>query len=363
MSPGRPRNHGCRISDQWTLDGMRTVILENALLRVTVLVDRGSDIVEFRYKPHDLDFLYFAPGGMRNPLRYTLPAATSSPYLDFFSGGWNEILPNGGPGVTFKGAELGQHGEISLIPWEYAIVEDTPQRVAVRLWVRAIRTPFFLQKTLMLEPDSATLHISETLTNEGGERIPFMWGHHIAFGRPFLESGAVIDAPARQFLVHDNIPGFLPRRFRPSSENSWPTAVTPDGARADASRVPAYGVHRAQEMAYLAGLADGWYAITSQEQQVGFGIRFDPDVFRYIWYWQQLGDVAEGFPWWGRTHTAALEPWTSYPTNGLLEAIENGTARWLDPGEALETSLTAVAYAGIRRVAGIDSNGRVEPAA
>ena len=69
MSLGQPRNHGCRISDAWTFQGMRTLILENELLRVTVLVDKGSDIVEFRYKPFDLDFLFLSPGGIRNPNR------------------------------------------------------------------------------------------------------------------------------------------------------------------------------------------------------------------------------------------------------------------------------------------------------
>jgi galactose mutarotase-like enzyme len=341
---------------------MRAVILENELLRITVLVDRGSDIVEFRYKPLDLDFLYFAPGGIRNPVRQTPPAASSSPYLDYFSGGWNEILPNGGPTVNFKGAELGQHGEISLIPWEYAIVADSPERVAVRLWVRPIRTPFFVYKTLTLESGRAVLYIEESVTNEGGERLPLMWGHHIAFGRPFLEEGAIIDAPARRFLVHDEIPGFRPRRFRPGLTSDWPLAMTPDGGTDDAGRIPAYGEVQAQEMAYLAELTDGWYAVTNQQRQVGFGIRFDPAVFRYVWYWQQLGDVAGGFPWWQRTHTAALEPWSSYPTNGLLEAMDNGTALWLDPGESRSARLAAVAYAGIDRVAGIDPDGTVRPA-
>ena len=26
MSLGRPRNHGCRISDEWTFNGLRTLI-------------------------------------------------------------------------------------------------------------------------------------------------------------------------------------------------------------------------------------------------------------------------------------------------------------------------------------------------
>lgn len=95
-----------------------------------------------------------------------MPSAPSTgPFIDYYSGGWNEILPNGGPHVTYQGAELGQHGEISLIPWEYALLEDSPERVAVRLWVRPIRTPFFLEKTLSLEPRRAVLMIEERLTN------------------------------------------------------------------------------------------------------------------------------------------------------------------------------------------------------
>ncbi len=55
----------CRISDEWTYKGLRTVILENDLLRVVILVDRGSDIIEFRYKPYDVDFLLRRPRGIR----------------------------------------------------------------------------------------------------------------------------------------------------------------------------------------------------------------------------------------------------------------------------------------------------------
>jgi hypothetical protein len=67
MSYGKPRNHGCRISDAWTYEGMRTIILQNELLRVVILADKGSDIVVFRYKPRDLDFLLAMPGSIRNP--------------------------------------------------------------------------------------------------------------------------------------------------------------------------------------------------------------------------------------------------------------------------------------------------------
>lgn len=360
MSFGRPRNHGCRISDDWTFKGMRTLILENELLRITVLVDRGSDIIEFRYKPVDLDFLYFAPGGVRNPERETPSTYTNSPYLDYFSGGWNEILPSGGPSAIYKGAALGQHAEISLLPWDYSITEDSSEQVSVKLWVRPIRVPFYIEKTLTVESGKPVLKISERVVNEAGEPLHFMWGHHIAFGRPFLEEGVVIDAPARRFLVHSEIPNFGPRRFQPDAEAIWPMVPTPNGNLDDASFTPAFGKLKAQELAYLTDLQEGWYAITNQTRKIGFGIAFDPTVFRYIWYWQQMGNIADGFPWWSRTHTAALEPWTSYPSNGLEEAISNGTALSLAPGENIATSLTAVAYAGLERVQAMQSDGQVK---
>ncbi len=359
MSFGKPRNHGCRISDAWALDGMRTVILENELLRVVILCDKGSDIVEFRYKTQDLDFLLAMPGGVRNPGQGVLSAPSSGAFLDYYEGGWNDILPNGGPLATYRGAPLGQHGEISLIPWEHAIIADSPERVAVRLWVRPVRTPFLVEKTVSLEPGRAVLHIEEQVTNEGGEPLDLMWGQHIAFGQPFLEEGAVIDAPTCEFIVHEAMAGYEPRRFQPDWRGQWPIAPSPVGGQADASQVPAFGSAQHQEMAYLAGLTEGWYAITNPVRRVGFALRFDPSVFRYIWYWQQLGNVATGYPWWSRLHATALEPWTSYPTSGLEEAVANGSAWRLSPGETLATQFSATAYDGLERVHAVTVDGDV----
>lgn len=359
--PSAPhRKPRCLISDAWTYHGMRTLILENELLRVVVLVDRGSDIIEFRYKPMDLDYLYHMPGSVRNPATNMPSAYSNKPFIDFYTGGWNEILPNGGPFVTYQGAELGQHGEVSLLPWDYAIIENIPERVVVKLWVRPIRTPLFLEKILTFESGKAILNIEEHLTNEAGVPFPVMWGQHIAFGNEFLFEGGRIDTPAKKFIVHEAMPGYEPRRFRPGSEGVWPMAIAPDGEKVDASQIQAEGALKAQEMAYITELDEGWYALTNPVRKVGFALRFDPHLYRYIWYWQQQGGAAAESPWWGRTHTTALEPWTSYPTNGLNEAISNGTALVLQPGQTIKTSLMAIAYAGLKQVSTVTADGVVK---
>jgi len=360
MSLGRPRNHGCRISDEWTFKGMRSLILENELVRITILVDKGTDIVEFRYKPLDLDPMLFLPGGIRNPKHDTPSAYTDEPFHDYYSGGWNDILPSGGPPSSYKGAVFGQHGEVSLIPWEYALLEDSPARVSVRCWTRTVRTPFFVDKTYTLEAGRATLAISESVTNEGGETVPLTWGQHVAFGRPFLDEGAVIDVPAKRFAVHDAMPGYEPRRFEPGAECDWPHAPAAAGSIDDASLVPAYGEKEAQVMAYILDLEDGWYAVTNQARQVGFALRFDKTLYPHIWYWQQLGSVSKGYPWWSGNHCAALEPFSYYPGGGLGEAVAHGTAMMLEPNETISTEIRATIYTGLDRVSYVSEDGGVE---
>ena len=54
------RHHGCRASE-FVWRGQRLIVLENCRLRIGVLASKGAEIVEFRYKPLDLDVLWHAP--------------------------------------------------------------------------------------------------------------------------------------------------------------------------------------------------------------------------------------------------------------------------------------------------------------
>jgi galactose mutarotase-like enzyme len=351
--------HGCRISDEWTLRGMRAAVLENELLRILVLLDKGAEIVELRYRPLDLDPLLRLPVELHNPNRgVTSVAGSGGAYLDYYVGGWQEILPNGGPPSTHKGAEYGQHGEVSTVPWASEVVEDTPERVRLRCSVRALRTPLSLERTMTLEGSRAVLTLEERLTNEAGEELDVMWGHHVAFGLPFIADGARITTSARRLLVHEEMAGFAPRRLALGREGPWPHALGAGGEQVDMSVVPPQAEASGREMCYLTDF-DGpaWYAITAPSG-AGFAMRWDGALFRYVWLWQEL-DRAGGFPWWGRAHTVALEPWTSYPTLGLPEAVRRGTQLTLQPGQTVTTRLTATAFHGLGAVTGVAEDGTV----
>src|SRR5687768_3513482 len=104
------RYHGCRITE-YILRGHTVLCLENNQLRVPVLLTKGADIMEFRYKPMDLDVLWHSPHDLP-PLGNSVPTLSSPKlgnYLDHWYGGWQESLPSGVGASVYKNAEFGIH--------------------------------------------------------------------------------------------------------------------------------------------------------------------------------------------------------------------------------------------------------------
>src|SRR5688572_26039728 len=136
------RHWGCRLNDRITWNGFRAVMLQNELLQIVILLDKGAEIIQFLFKPLDLDFLWRAENPLRDPSHF-VPTGDSpvTPFFDHWSGGWFEVVPNGGPGCEYKGAPLGFFAETINVPWEYRILEDRPERVSLGLWVKTYRTP------------------------------------------------------------------------------------------------------------------------------------------------------------------------------------------------------------------------------
>lgn len=351
------RNFGCRISDQWTLKGLRAVVMENEFLRLTVLTDKGSDIYEFLYKPLDLDFMWRSPMGLRNPAAgRTTRETAGGPFLDYYEGGWQEILPSGGSASTHQGVEYGQHGELANVPWSVRIEHDDPDEVSCRLTVRTMRTPLMVDKLLTIKKGEAKLYIEETLTNLAPEPIDIMWGHHLAFGEPFLDEHCRLDTTARKILIHPEAYS-QQHRFAAGETFDWPIATTKSGEPVDFHQIPPRSI-QTEDMTYLLDLEQPWFALTHTTRKVGFGLRWDSQVFPHLWYWQVLGG-GRGYPWYGRTYNIGLEPWCGYPSSGLAAAVKEGTARTLTPHEEVHSRLVATVYTGLTKVNGISDEGDV----
>jgi hypothetical protein len=323
---------------------------------VTILADKGTDIVEFLHKPTDTDFLLRLWQGVRDPRRTVLTSVPESgSFLDYYSGGWQDILPNAGNACSHRGAHFGLHGEVSLIPWDYEVVRDDASEIAVRFRVKTYRTPFLVEKEMSLKSGRAVLFTRERITNESPQTVDLMWGHHPTFGPPFLEEGCVVDLPrcrvkTAEYQVDAS------SRLSIGQDAAWPAVKAVDGSRVDLWRVPSAKAN-CQDLAFPYGFSEGWYGVTNPRLQVGFGMRWDPKVFPYLTYWQTYGGGLD-YPWYGRVYCMALEPWSSYPPV-LSEAVDRGAQIRLGPGRHLETEFLAVAYSGVRRVRRITPEGKV----
>ena len=164
---------------------------------MTIIADKGADIYEFLYKPRDVDFMWRSWVGLRDRSHFvpTSARAEAGAHMDYYEGGWQELFPNCGNLSLHQEAEIGQHGEVLLLPWRYTITKDEPDEIEVRFEVRTVRTPFHLVKTVSLRRNEAVLRIHERVTNESGQSVSFTWGHHPALGWPFIDESCRVDLP------------------------------------------------------------------------------------------------------------------------------------------------------------------------
>jgi hypothetical protein len=219
--------------------------------------------------------------------------------------------------------------------------------------VSLYRSPLTLERTLSLRRDQAALFIHERLINQADLEFAVMWGHHPAFGTPFVDESCVVHTPAQKVEVlayHAN------GLWQPGGDYDFPLVPNRrSGQPQDITRVLPPST-RSVDVVFFKELTEGWYGLTNQNQGVGFGMAWDKDLFKYLWMWQVYGGHTD-YPWYGRTYNCALEPFTSYPPAGIKNAVDNGTARLLRPLEIIETELVAVAYEGqgVRRV-GLDGS-------
>ncbi|MBZ0295694.1 MAG: aldose 1-epimerase [Anaerolineae bacterium] len=330
---------------------IRALQLENERLTTTVLLDKGADIYELIYKPHSLDVMWKSPWGLKEPgVGPSTDFNSEAVWLEHYAGGWQELFPNGGTSCHYKGVQLSFHGEASVIPWEYEILNSGPDTASVRLHARLRRSPFTIERWMRLEGDR--LSIQGKVTNHAGEPMDYMWSHHPAFGAPFLSAACRIDTGARHFRTDDSYVGFN-NPLTLDTTYDWPLA-----GDYDLSRVPG-PESNCDVMTYLTDFESAWYAITNTEMGVGVGMAWPKEMFPYAWFWQELNG-SSGFPFYKNSYVMAIEPASSIPGGGLVNVMEKtGTHRTLQPGESAETTLQVVFYESKSGVEHIAPDGTV----
>jgi hypothetical protein len=314
-----------RISFDWAYRGLATCILENDLLRVTVVPEVGAKVHEMVYKPSDRDVLFHHP---RVELRAPVFGVNAD---DWWTGGIDDVLPTGHP-CDVDGESLPFLGEVWSLPWTAERVDAN----TVRFAREGVITPFRIEREIELRPGEPFLRVRHNITNIGTLPFRFIWGIH-----PGLPIGPAthIQVPARRGVIEDSWPG---DRLGPSGfEYPWPHA---DLIAIGAEPAGTWDFH------YLTELHAGWIAVWDGEWGCGFGMTFPHELFRCVWVWLVDGG-------WRGIRCVNVEPWTGYPAR-LDAAIAAGRASTLAPGESLEAATRWLAFATTEPIAGFDDEGR-----
>jgi hypothetical protein len=321
------------LSTNRTLHGLRAILIENRFLRLVVLPEAGGKIWQITYKPLDAPLLWNNPQIL--PARHAIHEC----YDDVWSGGWDELFPNDEAG-TLLGQHLPDHGELWTGNWQADAFEDKDS-VGVHLRFTTPISSFMAERTIRLKPLSANFEIQYRFTNRNSENYPFLWKLHPAFA---VSSAHRIDFPQMTVLREPAFPGTLgdaPLSF------PWPHAEL--GERSiDLRQVPDVS-SRSLHFYYGTELAAGWCGMTNRANGLATALRFDPEVFSSCWLFASYGG-------WQNLNVAVLEPATGYPFQ-IQSMIDTQMARWLAPGESLETSVLFATQAGLKSVGGVDANG------
>ena len=331
--------------------GAEVATLENEHLRVKVVPEKGSDIVEIVYKKKNLNLLYESPIGFHRFGTVSPPLATNdSGFMDYYEGGWQDIVPNPGLSSSNRGASWGLHGESSLLPWR-ASIADEGDTAKLRLSTTLVRYPLRIDKTLSLREGSPTLFVEESVANLAEQEVELGWLQHIAFGPPLVGPGMALDMRAGACSAGV----YKMARMKPGVPFEWPNAPGVDGSTIDASGPPPD--YRCEDNIY-AQMREPWYAIRNSVAGLTVGVSWDIRVLPFLWVWYNYG--ALDYPWWGRSHNVGLEPSSSITELGIQEYLEKKNNLRLRQGEKLDLGVRYSVAEGSEKVRVVDDRGKIE---
>jgi galactose mutarotase-like enzyme len=320
--------------------GWRALTLRNGCIDVTVLPGKGCEIASFRDRSNGVEVLFQAPWGLQPPGAPPRSGWGGMEFLRNYGGGWQELLPSCNDACTYRGVQLPFHGEVATVPWTVEVAAEDDDAIALVGRVQCSRTPFALERRMLLERGSPTLTLHERVTNLSDGAHHLVWGHHCVVGAPFLEAGCRLHAPARTIVTLSETWEDT-ARLAPGQREPWPLALLRDGGRADLRAVPGPEAGSHDDI-FLTDLEDGSVAVENPRLGRTFRLGFDRTLFRWLCTWQPYGG-AHAMPLAG-AYALGIEPWVA--AGNLEAAVAAGEAVELAGGAVLETTLTATLEGG-----------------
>ncbi len=321
-------------------EGVTLVIVDNGVLKITLIPTRGMGIQEVRRAGVRIG--WDSPvKEIVHPQFVNMTARGGLGWLD----GFTEFVVrcglenNGQPGpdrfINNVGDEasmdLTLHGKIANQPaQEVEIVVDKkhPFRITVRGIVNE-RMLFGPKLELMTEltttPGAATFQIKDVVTNRGAGPEEFQMLYHVNVGKPVLEAGARFEAPVAKVTPYNKNAG--------RDVATWNQYLAPTTGYVEQ-------VYLLEPLANKEGRTT--ILLANQAGTHGTSIRYQVKELPYLTLWKNTGADADGY-------VTGLEPGTNYPNRRSVER-QAGRVPKLAGGVSYSMSLEFGVHLGTKEV-------------
>jgi hypothetical protein len=313
--------------------GRKAVSIENAHLRVTILVE-GGHIAEVLDKRTQINPLWTPhwdsiEPSVFDPSRHGSYGGEADERLLAGIMGHNLCLDIfGGPSAEEAAAGQSPHGEASVVP--YAMESSGSELIA-----HAVLAQAGLAITRRVELRGSSVEITETVTNRTMCDRPVGWTQHVTLGPPFLKHGVTeFRAPATRSKVFEGT--FGPGDYLvPGATFDWPFAPALHGGTVDLQRyteAPSSSAYTAHLMDPLR--PDAFFVAFDPETQCAFGYVWRRADFPWMGIWEE-NRSRNTTPWNNRAITRGMEFGVSPFPETRREMIERGrlfdtaTFRWI----------------------------------
>lgn len=328
------RNYGCRFLEI-EIFSYRSLIIENEKIRITILLDKGTEIIEFNFKASDTDFIWRSPQGLSCLKKIQYVKKDDHILTDGYTGGWFECFPSLGEPCNYKGANIPHYGEVCYLPWEYTVLKDEPGEVSLKCLVKTTKTPYSIEKIFTVKSGEPTLYIEESISNTGGVDLHYQWGYHPNLGSNIIDGDSFIDMPTGEVQVQYASPD---SRFIEGTEGVWPYLKGKDGVEIDLRCIQPEN-SGIDEVLNIKNLQGGRTTVFNPKKNLGFELSWDLKAFPHNSIWQVCnGD--NGYPRYGKTYVLGFMPRNDSEW-GLEKSARSGLCPIIRPGETKTAWLKA----------------------
>jgi hypothetical protein len=299
--------------------GFETIQLDNGLVRADVLPELGGKLWNLWHRTRDIQWLWHNPHCVLRAVRL------GASYDDNWAGGWEELFPNDAEG-EFLGKNLPDHGEWWSQPWKWAVSEDSPERVSIRLSLDGTVTRTHCEKQITLEAGAAQLSVRYRITNHASEPLRFLFKQHLAVS---VTQAHRLELPGGKVTPVDLD---FSTRIGAAGPFDWPSAKGRTGEPVDLSVLPPEE-EKHREFVYVAQLPEGWCGVRDTRTGAVLRFHFPLDIFPYTWMFMTFGG-------WHSLYTVVLEPCTNMPKD-LKTALHLGQCGILAPQATMSCEVRA----------------------